>query len=147
MHTTVHCQTAFPIKTNITPSPVLYFLSLSSISCTTLSSQGFCYIHLPVWITISIVAMNSVSLRSQDTVTVRFRSCVFCWGCALCVHREGRSLSDGLHPKLSSTESSPLLVMCGAMGLSCGKSCPTERGLTGTWLIKMYVFNFCWNNF
>lgn len=28
MHTRVHSQTAFPIKTNITPSPVLYFLSL-----------------------------------------------------------------------------------------------------------------------
>lgn len=146
MHTTVHSQTAFPIKTNITPSPVLYFLSL----------QYFMYhTFLP-----GVLLYPSPSLDyhqhccheqclspEQDTVTVRFRSCVFCWGCALCVHREGRSLSDGLHPKLSSTESSPLLVMCGAMGLSCGKSCPTERGLTGTWLIKMYVFNFCWNNF
>ena len=62
--------------------------------------------------------------------------------CALCVCREGRSLSDGLPPKLSSTGSSPLPVMCGATGSSCGKSCLTERGLTGTWLIKMYVFNW-----
>lgn len=60
---------------------------------------------------------------------------------ALCVRREGRFLSDGLHPKRSSTGSSPLLVMCGATGSSCGKSCPTERGLTGTWPIKMYVVN------
>lgn len=86
--------------------------------------------------------MNTLSLRSQDTVTVRFRSRFPCWGCALCVHREGRSLSDGLPPKLSSTGSSPLPVMCGAMALSCGKSCPTEKGLTGTWPIKMYVFKW-----
>ena len=58
---------------------------------------------------------------------------------ALCVRREGRFLSDGLHQKLSSTGSSPLLVMCGATGSSCGKSCPMERGHTGTWPIKMYV--------
>ena len=60
-------------------------------------------------------------------------------GCALCVRRVGRSRSDGLHLKPSSTGSSPPPVMCGATGSSCGKSCPTERGLTGTWPIKMYV--------
>lgn len=61
------------------------FSSSSSISCTTLHSQGFCYIHLPDRITISVVAVNGVSLRKQDTVTVGFRSRFPHWGrCPLC---------------------------------------------------------------
>lgn len=135
-------STLFSLSGQTSPLHLFFPSSSSSISYTTLHSQGFCYIHLPVWITVCIVAVNGVSLRSQDTVTVGFRSCFPHWGCALCVRREGRSLSDGLPQKLSSTGSSPLLVMCGATGSSCGKSCPTERGLTGTWLIKMYVFNW-----
>lgn len=140
---TLQCTlTLFPLSRQTSPLHLFFpSTSSSSISYTTLHSQGFCYVHLPVWVTVCIVAVNGVSLRSQDTVTVGFRSRFPHWGCALCVHREGRSLSDGLPPKLSSTGSSPLLVMCGATGSSCGKSCPTERGLTGTWLIKMYVFN------
>lgn len=53
--------------------------------------------------------------------------------------RVGRSRSDGLRPKLSSTGSSPRPATCGATGSSCGKSCRMERGPTGTWPIKMCV--------
>lgn len=138
---TAQCSPSLLSLSRQTSHSHLFFpSSFCCSSCTILYSQGFCYIHLPVWITICIVALNGVSLQSQDTVTVGFRSCFPYWGCALCVHREGRSLSDGLRPKRSSTGSSPPLVMCGATGSSCGKSCPTERGLTGTWPIKMYVF-------
>lgn len=139
---TVHCTTSLlSLSRQTSPLHLFFPSSSSSHSCTILFSQGFYYIHLLVWITVSIVTLNSVSLRSQDTVTVGFRSCFPRWGCGLCVCRVGRSLSDGLHLKLSSTGSSLLLAMCGATGSSCGKSCPTERGLTGTWPIKMYVFH------
>lgn len=130
----------FSLSRQTRPFHLFSSSSISCSSCTIPHSQGFCFIHPLVWITVGIAALNGVSLRSQDTVTVMFRSCFPRWGCALCVCRVGRFLSDGLHPKLSSTGSSPLLVMCGATGSSCGRSCLTERDLTGTWLIKTYVF-------
>lgn len=51
--------------------------------------------------------------------------------------RVARSPSDGLHQRQLPTENLHQLAMCGAMASSCGKSCPTEKGLTGICPIKM----------
>ncbi len=69
------------LSRQISPVHLLFPSSFSSITCSTLHSQGFYYFHLPVRITVSSVNVNGVSLRSQDTVTVGFQSRFPRWVC------------------------------------------------------------------
>lgn len=53
------------------------------------------------------------------------------------LNRVARSQFGGQQWKPSNIVNSHQLVMCGATGLSCGRSCPTGNDLTGTCRIKM----------
>lgn len=78
-----------------------------------------------------VLNINTVRFNSS-LLDAEFTDCEF-----YSLNRVEKSQFGGQQWKPSSIVNSHQLVMYGATGLSCGRSCPTENDLTGTCPIKM----------
>lgn len=101
----------------------------SETTCLKICLISWKYVQTPFKENIRVILLTSAPQLLASCLTAPLLSSV--------ASTEGRAWCCGPLLRPSSITASPRPRMSGASASSCGKSCPTERGPTGTWGTRM----------